>query len=259
MLHDILTIGSGSLVGFVLGLVGGGGSILAVPLLVYVVGVRSAHVAIGTSSVAVALSALSSLAAHARAGNVRWPSATLFASCGVFGAMIGSTIGKQFDGEHLLTAFGALMVVVALAMLRKPKEASAPFRPSISQTASGLVPRLMAFGTGAGLLSGFFGIGGGFLVVPSLVASARLPLLTAIGSSLVSVSAFGLTTAANYALSGLVDWRLVTMFVIGGTVGSLAGGRLAKRLSNEKRALSYIFAAVVATVGVFVVIRSLRG
>jgi len=173
--------------------------------------------------------------------------------------MIGSTIGKQFDGDCLLTAFGALMVVVAVTMLRRPKEAVTPFSPLTSQTARALVPRLMVFGTGAGLLSGIFGIGGGFLVVPGLVASARLPLLTAIGSSLVSVSAFGLTTAANYALSGFVDWRLVAMFVIGGAVGSLLGGRLAKHLSHKTRALSYTFAAVVASVGVYVVIRGVRG
>ena len=259
MLHDVLAIGSGSLVGFVLGLIGGGGSILAVPLLVYVVGVPSAHVAIGTSSVAVALSALSSLAGHARAGNVRWPCATVFAACGVVGAAIGSTIGKQFDGQRLLTAFGLLMVIVGLVTLRKPKESAAPFRPLTPQSAKTLVPRLVAFGTGTGLLSGVFGIGGGFLVVPGLVAGARLPLLTAVGSSLVSVSAFGLTTAANYSLSGLIDWRLVAMFVIGGVVGSVAGGRLAGRLASKKRALSYVFAGVVASVGIYVVIRGLSG
>src|ERR1700751_4327506 len=95
---DVLAICSGALVGFSLGLIGGGGSILAVPLLVYVVGVRSPHVAIGTSSIAVALSALSSLAGHARAGNVRWPCAIVFAAFGVAGASLGSTIGKSFDG-----------------------------------------------------------------------------------------------------------------------------------------------------------------
>lgn len=103
MIHDILAVGSGAVVGFVLGLIGGGGSILAVPLLVYVVGVRSAHVAIGTSSVAVALSALSSLAGHARAGNVRWPCALAFAASGIVGASLGSTIDKSFDGQRLLT------------------------------------------------------------------------------------------------------------------------------------------------------------
>ena len=117
MLQDVLAIGSGSLVGFVLGLIGGGGSILAVPLLVYVVGVSSPHIAIGTSAVAVALSALSSLVGHARAGNVRWPCASAFAVAGVGGAAFGSTIGKHVDGQQLLTLFGVLMIVVAVTFM----------------------------------------------------------------------------------------------------------------------------------------------
>jgi uncharacterized protein len=247
MLQDILAVGSGSLVGFVLGLIGGGGSVLAVPLLIYVVGV------------AVALSALSSLAGHARAGNVRWPCAIVFALCGVVGATVGSTIGKSFDGQRLLTLFGILMIIIALVMLRQPTVSSESFKSLGADTAKSLVPRLVAFGTGTGLLSGFFGIGGGFLIVPGLVAGAGLPLLPAIGSSLVSVSAFGLTTAANYALSGLIDWPLVTMFVIGGIFGSLLGGQLAARLAPRKRALSLIFAAIVASVGIYVTSRSLLG
>lgn len=146
MLHDILAIGSGALVGFVLGLIGGGGSILAVPLLVYVVGVRSAHVAIGTSSVAVALSVLSSLIGHARAGNVRWPCALVFAACGMVGASLGSTIGKSFDGQRLLTLFGILMIVVALLMLRKPKGGIKEFVPLTRKSATAIAPRLAAFG-----------------------------------------------------------------------------------------------------------------
>jgi len=259
MWQDLLAVGSGSLVGLVLGLIGGGGSILAVPLLVYVVGVGSAHVAIGTSAVAVALSALSSLAGHARAGNVRWPCALIYAACGVAGAALGSTLGKHFDGTRLLTLFGLLMIVVALLMLRKPKPGLREFVPLSATTAATLAPRLVAFGAGTGLLSGFFGIGGGFLVVPGLVASARMPLLAAIGSSLVSVAAFGLTTAANYALSGLVEWRLVVMFVLGGVLGSLLGGRLAFRLANRKRALTHIFAGIVASVGCYVVLRGFFG
>ena len=259
MTQDILAVGSGSLVGFVLGLIGGGGSILAVPLLVYVVGVRSAHVAIGTSAVAVALSALSSLVGHARSGNVRWPCALVFATCGIVGASLGSSIGKSIDGQRLLTLFGMLMILIALVMLRKPKGEIREFVPLSRKSAPSLAPRLAAFGTGTGLLAGFFGIGGGFLVVPGLVAGARMPLLAAIGSSLVSVFAFGLTTAANYALSGFIDWRLVVMFVLGGIGGSLFGGRLAGRLAGQKRTLTIVFATIVASVGVYVTARGLLG
>ena len=110
---------SGGLVGLVLGLIGGGGSILAVPLLVYGVGVASPHVAIGTSAIAVALSALANMIAHARAGNVRWPCAIVFSLAGVAGAFAGATVGKQLDGQNLLVLFGILMIVVGALMLRK--------------------------------------------------------------------------------------------------------------------------------------------
>ncbi len=255
MLQDGLAVVSGSLVGFVLGLIGGGGSILAVPLLVYVVGVKSPHVAIGTSAIAVALSALSSLVGHARAGNVRWPCALVFTASGIAGAGIGSTLGKHFDGQRLLMLFGVLMIVVAATMLRKRSTDDARFVPLSAETARRLAPRLMAYGAGTGLLSGFFGIGGGFLVVPGLIAAVELPLLAAVGSSLVSVTAFGMTTAVNYALSDLIDWRLVGMFVAGGILGSLFGGRVATKLAQQKQTLSLVFSGIVASVGFYVVLR----
>src|ERR1700680_4806964 len=250
-LSDLLAILSGSLVGFSLGVIGGGGSILAVPLLVYVVGVRSPHVAIGTSSIAVAASAFANLIDHARRGHVCWPVALLFAASGIFGAAAGSTLGKHTDGEKLLILFGALMVAVAASMAMK-KEGGSKVQVRLER---GNAPWIVAIGFVVGALSGFFGIGGGFLVVPGLVAATSMPLITAIGSSLVSVTAFGLTTAANYALSGLIDWRLGLLFVGGGILGGLFGSSLATKLAARKRALSMVFAAIVAVVGVYVVIR----
>lgn len=259
MAQDFLSIFSGSLVGAVLGLIGGGGSILAVPLLVYVVGVPSPHVAIGTSAVAVALSALSSLLGHARLGNVRWPCAITFTAAGVAGAALGSTLGKAFDGQRLLLLFGLLMIAVAGMMLRRRPSAASDFIPLTRDSAAALAPRLAGFGVVTGTLAGFFGIGGGFLVVPGLIAATEMPLIAAIGSSLVSVTAFGITTAANYAASDLVDWRLVTLFVAGGIAGSVVGGQLAQRLSTHKTALTQVFAAIVATTGLYVVWRGIAG
>src|SRR5450755_1231525 len=123
---DLLAVFSGSLVGFILGVIGGGGSILAVPLLVYVVGVKSPHVAIGTSAIAVALSALANLVDHARRRHVYWPVALLFALCGVVGAALGSTLGKHTDGQKLLILFGVLMVVVAASMAMRRDGGSQP-------------------------------------------------------------------------------------------------------------------------------------
>ena len=113
---DIATMLSGAAVGFVLALVGGGGSILAVPLLVYGVGVASPHVAIGTSALAVAISAFANMIAHWKAGNVRWPCAIVFSIAGVAGAIAGSSVAKQLDGQKLLVLFGMLMIAMANPM-----------------------------------------------------------------------------------------------------------------------------------------------
>ena len=256
---DVLAILSGAMVGLVLGLIGGGGSILAVPLLVYVVGVPSPHLAIGTSAVAVAASAFSSLLTHARAGNVNWPCALVFAVVGMVGAALGSGLGKRFDGQHLLVLFGLLMIIVALSMVvRKPPTPDNLVALDRS-SARRLLPRLAGFGLGTGMLAGFFGIGGGFLIVPGLVAATEMSMLSAIGSSLVSVTAFGMTTAASYALSGLIDWALVALFVLGGIAGSVLGGWAAGRLARQKQMLSRVFACLVGVVGIYVVVRGLLG
>jgi uncharacterized membrane protein YfcA len=252
-LADVLTILSGALVGFTLGLVGGGGSILAVPLLVYVVGVPSPHVAIGTSAVAVAASAAANLIGHARAGNVKWSCALVFAASGTVGAAAGAALGKMIDGGRLLAMFGVLMVTVGLLMLRPRRSAGDAGVRLTFASAPRLLPLLIGFGLGVGMLSGFFGIGGGFLIVPALIWATAMPLICAIGSSLVAVTAFAVTTAVSYAVSGLVDWRLAVLFVIGGAAGGGLGIRLGAGLAGRKRALSLVFSAIMIAVGIYVV------
>ena len=254
---ELLTTSSGALVGFVLGLIGGGGSILAVPLLVYAVGVNSPHVAIGTSSIAVALSAMAGLWGHARAGNVKWRCALVFAAAGAVGAILGSSFGKLVDGQRLLFLFGCLMIVIAALMIWRGSEDGDVQVRLTRSTAPDLLPWLLAYGTGVGALSGFFGIGGGFLVVPGIMAATEMPMIFAIGSSLVSVAVFGLTTAVNYAVSGLIDWKLAAFFVSGGIVGGIGGRRLSSHLSRHKKLLSQIFAGIVALAGVYVVWRGI--
>lgn len=255
-LHTLLAIGSGSVVGFTLGLVGGGGSIMAVPLLVYVVGVASPHLAIGTSAVAVAVSAAANLIGHARARTVKWNCAIVFALAGIAGAAGGAYLGKLVDGERLLTLFGALMIAIGLLMLR-PRKSGADPDVALTRDSLHLLPYLVGMGFLVGALSGFFGIGGGFLIVPGLIAATGMPLINAIGSSLFAVSAFGLTTAASYATSGLVDWQLAGLFILGGALGGIAGISLARRLSSHKHALTRIFSGVVIVVGIYVVVRGL--
>jgi hypothetical protein len=118
LLQYFLGAGAGAVVGFSLGLVGGGGSILAVPLIVYLVGVKDPHLAIGTSAFAVAANAAANLVNHARGGTVKWKIAGLFAGAGVIGALVGSTLGKAIDGQQLLALFAVLMLVVGALMMR---------------------------------------------------------------------------------------------------------------------------------------------
>jgi uncharacterized membrane protein YfcA len=254
---DLLAAGSGALVGLVLGLVGGGGSILAVPLLVYVVGLASPHIAIGTAAVAVSASALVNLAAHHQAGNVRWPCAAVFAGAGVLGALAGAAAARTVDGQKLLALFGLLMIAVGLMMMRRKTGGGDPAVRLTTATVPKLLPLLLVMGSTVGLLSGFFGIGGGFLIVPGLMVATGMPLTLAVGTSLVAVSAFGAATAASYAASGLVDWPIAAMFIAGGFLGGLSGVRLAKLLAAERRVLGLVFSAIVIVVGLYVTTRGL--
>lgn len=245
---------SGGIVGFTLGLVGGGGSILAVPLMVYLVGVPVPHIAIGTSALAVAANAGANLVPHARAGTVKWRCAGMFALAGVLGAFGGSTLGKAMDGEHLLLAFALLMVVVGVLMLRRRGD---PGNPDV-QCHRENAPKVMGFGLLTGLFSGFFGIGGGFLIVPALMAATAMPMRNAVGSSLLAVTAFGLAAAINYAWSGLVDWALAAVFIGGGIVGGVLGARASHRLSAHKGLLNTVFAGLIFLVAGYMIWRGLQ-
>jgi uncharacterized membrane protein YfcA len=251
-LQYLLGAFSGSLVGFTLGLFGGGGSILAVPLMVYVVGVPVAHVAIGTSALAVAVNAGMNLVTHARRGNVLWRCALMFTVAGIAGAFVGSALGKAMDGDKLLFLFALLMLVVGALMFRGRSN------PGIAGASCNRekAPKVLGYGALTGAFSGFFGIGGGFLIVPGLVASTGMPILSAIGSSLVAVTAFGLTTAMSYAFSGLVDWPLAAVFVGGGLIGGLLGARLAGVLARQKGLLNTAFAGLVVVVALYMAVQT---
>lgn len=243
---------SGGLVGLTLGLFGGGGSILAVPLMVYVVGVADPHIAIGTSAVAVAANAAINLATHARRGNVRWRCALTYSAAGVAGAFLGSLAGKALDGSKLLFLFALLMLVVGGLMIFTRNRQEKPAQACTLRNA----PRTLGYGIGTGAVAGFFGIGGGFLIVPALVAAASMPMLSAIGSSLVAVTAFGLTTALSYAASGLVDWPLAAVFVVGGALGGIFGAFAAGQIAQRRGALNTSFAALIIGVALYMGVRS---
>ena len=147
--------------------------------------------------------------------------------------------------------FGMMMLLVGGLMLRRPhgdgRSADNVTRP--------VVAKLAGVGLLVGMLSGFFGIGGGFLIVPGLIVATGMPMIFAVGSSLVSVAAFGFATAGNYAMSGFVDWVLVAFFIGGGIAGSVIGRMAGRQLSSQKHMLTRVFAAVVGLVGIYVVVR----
>jgi uncharacterized membrane protein YfcA len=178
--QGVLGLASGALVGFSLGLVGGGGSILAVPLMVYVVGVAEPHVAIGTSAIAVAANAAINLSNHARGGTVIWSCALIFAAAGMAGAFGGSILGKMVDGQKLLALFALVMIVIALLML---KTRSRIGLPDVKASMSNL-PAIVSLGLATGTISGFFGIGGGFLIVPALMLATGMPIMNAVSPAM---------------------------------------------------------------------------
>jgi uncharacterized membrane protein YfcA len=254
-LQIVLSLICGGAVGLSLGVLGGGGSMLAVPLLVYVVGLKDTHVAIGTSALAVSVNAFANLISHARAGMVKWPCAVVFALAGIAGAAFGAFLGQHVDGQHLLFLFGLVMLAVAAGMFSR-HAAGGDALVHIDRT---IALRLLVTGLVVGFLSGFFGIGGGFLIVPAIMLGSGMAAINAVGSSLVSVGAFGLTTAATYAIAGLVDWRVAAIFVLGGVAGGLAGVKLAVQLSGKRGLLSRSFAVAVVCVAVFVLWKSSAG
>lgn len=245
-------LASGAVVGLMLGLVGGGGSILATPLLLYAVGERDPHIAIGTSAVAVSASAFLNLIGHARAGHVRWVCAALFAVVGSVGALLGSAVGKAFDAHALLVLFALLMIAVGLLMLRPRRRVEATLRAPTWRMC--LLTGAVALAAGA--LSGFFGVGGGFLVVPALIIATGMSTVDAVGSSLLAVGAFGLATSLNYASSGLVDWTVAAEFIAGGVAGGLVGLPIGARLNRSNDLLNRVFAVMIFSAAGLVLYRS---
>lgn len=238
----------GVLIGALLTLFGGGGSVLATPWLIYVVGVADAHLAIGTSAAAVAVNAATGLAAQARAGRVKWPCATVFAVAGLAGSLIGAHLAKQVNGTDLLRWFAVAMIVIALSMLIPRKSEGDPnvhLRPA-------MVIKLAPIGLLAGLAAGFFGIGGGFLIAPGLMASTGMTLSNAAASSLVSVTLFGGATSLSYALDGQVDGPLFLALILGGGLGTLIALPLSRWMAGRLPLARSLFALMICGVAAYI-------
>jgi uncharacterized membrane protein YfcA len=238
----------GALIALLLGLFGGGGSVLATPLLLYVVGIHDPHVAIGTGAAAVAVNAGANLAAQARSGQVKWPCAISFAAAGLAGSLAGAALAQKVDGQALLGAFAVAMLAVGAAMLRQPRSAgNADVRLDLAVTI-----KLVPAGLAVGLAAGFFGIGGGFLIVPGLMAATGMTLASAAASSLLSVLVFGIATAGTYAVAGRVDLPALLAMIAGGAIGVAIARPLAPRLAGHVLLARRLFAAMVILTALYV-------
>jgi uncharacterized membrane protein YfcA len=242
-----LTLAAAVLVGVTLGLFGGGGSILTVPMLVYLAGVP-AKSAIAMSLFVVAVTSAVGAVGHARAGRVRWRTGLVFGAAGMAGAYGGGLIGPHLPEALLMGGFAAMMVATAVAMIRGRRgQAAVPHRREPP------VWHVIAEGVVAGVVTGLVGAGGGFLVVPALVLLGGLPMGVAVGTSLVVIAMKSLAGLAGYLQSVPVDWSLALPVTAAAVVGGLAGGRLAGRVDAGR--LRTAFGWFVLVMGAFVLVQ----
>jgi len=265
-----LTLLFGAAVGFSLGLTGGGGAIFAVPLLVYGLGVP-ARDAVGVSLVTVGVTALFGFVQRAGRRLVEFPTGLLFALAGMIGAPVGAMLADRIPDALLLSAFAGLMLLIAVRMWRNA--ADAKYRlpivvdddagPTCRRDSEGklrLTSRcallLAALGLGAGALSGLFGVGGGFIIVPALVFFSGMGIQRAIGTSLLVISLISAAGTATHWLAGK-DLPLATagLFAVGSLAGLFAGSGLAQRLAGPL--LQKVFASAIVAVAFFVLVRTL--
>jgi uncharacterized membrane protein YfcA len=235
-----------AVVGLTLALLGGGGSILMVPLLTYVAGMPTAE-AITASLVVVGATSAVSAVGHARAARVRWRTGLLFGATGMTGALAGGLIGGHLPGQLLMAAFAMLMVITALAMLRGRRSTATTGEATPSPG------RVLLVGAGVGLVTGLLGAGGGFLIVPALTLLAGLPITAAVGTSLLVIAMNSAAGLAGHLTAVPVDWALTGAITAAAVLGSLAGARLLTRVSAEK--LRRGFGWFVLVMGAFVLVQ----
>ncbi|HVC82308.1 MAG TPA: sulfite exporter TauE/SafE family protein [Chloroflexota bacterium] len=245
-----LALAGGVLVGLLLGLVGGGGSILTVPILVYALG-ESAHLATGTALAIVGANALIGAWEHGKASRVRLPVGLIFGGIGIVGALAGSWLNHLAPERAVLVGFALLMLAAATAMARVRLRGRQP-APEVHITW-----RVTLAGLGVGVLTGFFGVGGGFLIVPALVLVLGLPMRDAVGTSLVVIAINAAAALAGHLRYGGIDLEVTVLFIIGGAVGSVLGSRLSGRLDEER--LRQSFAGLVVLVALYILARTVLG
>lgn len=240
----ILALAAGAVIGLALGALGGGGSVLAVPALIYLLDF-SPVAATTASLVIVTLTSVTAMVAHARDGNVRWRTGLLFAAAGIGPAMLGGALAGRIPAAVLTAAFAVVAGVAALRMLRS--------RPAAEGTVTVRPVRVAVAGGGLGAVTGVLGVGGGFLAVPALVGVLGMRMRYAVGTSLLVITVNSLAALAMRAgtVEGL-DWAVVGPFVAAAFLGAWDGKRLSVKVSGHT--LQRIFALVLLAVAVFMLI-----
>jgi uncharacterized protein len=241
----VLTLALAVLVGATLGLLGGGGSILMVPLLVYVAGMEAKE-AIATSLLVVGVTSAVGAVSHARAGRVQWRTGLVFGAAGMAGAYAGGRLAEFIPGEVLLVGFALMMLATSVAMLRGRR----PVDPSKVHDRLP-VGTIVLEGLVVGLVTGIVGAGGGFLVVPALTLLGGLPMPVAVGTSLVVIAMKSMAGLAGYLASVQVDWVTAGLVTVAAVVGALVSGRFAGRI--EPDTLRRIFGWFVLVMAFFVI------
>jgi uncharacterized membrane protein YfcA len=212
-----------TVVGVSLGVLGGGGSILTVPILVYVAGMDPKE-AITASLFVVGVTSVAGVVSHARAGRVRWRTGLVFGAAGLAGAFLGGTLGGHLPGGLLLAAFGVMMLVTSFAMIRgrRVDESKVHREPPLGKA--------LLTGATVGLVASLVGAGGGFLVVPALALLGGLPMAVAVATSLLVIAMNSIGGLAGYLGSVHLHWSLVVSVTAAAVLGSVVGGRVAGRI-----------------------------
>ncbi|WP_226913271.1 sulfite exporter TauE/SafE family protein [Gephyromycinifex aptenodytis] len=241
----------GMVLGVIVGALGGGGSILAIPVLVYLLGQSPAAATTG-SLVIVTLTSIAGLAAHLRSGCVRVGTALAFGGLGVVGAFLGSLAATRVDGQVLLSAFCVLLFVVATLMVRRRHRATCAERAGKAPSALSRARPLSVFAaaTGVGALTGFFGVGGGFAIVPALTLVLGMSMPVAIGTSLLVIILNSATALIARAPSlPQLDWPLIGVFSLAAMTGSILGAWTSKR--TNRHTLTLAFAILLYAVALY--------
>lgn len=235
-------------IGLSLGVLGGGGSILTVPILVYVAGFEAKE-AIAASLFVVGVTSAVSVISHARGGRVMWRTGLIFGAAGMAGAFVGGLLGGRIPGQVLLIAFALMMVATSVAMLRGRKKAGGAdgAEPVKHELPLG---RVLLDGAVVGLVTGLVGAGGGFLVVPALALLGGLPMSVAVGTSLVVIAMKSFAGLAGYLTTVHLDWGLTLAVTAAAIVGTLVGSKLAGRIPET--ALRKAFGWFILAMGTFV-------